>query len=146
MIAMLLVGNRIDECLEISAELIRNNINRINLASENKIIILNAIKKLENEEKPSILENESFEKLSEVVCDVVCYDDFRNLIASIDEVNGIQEQVHRSLATVIGDVSTELELASTQCIVRKLVGENQDKVEIYEKWRDYAVEKRKKVN
>lgn len=146
MLVMLLVGNRMDENLYISTELIRENIDKINLSSENKIMIIDAMSKLENGENPSIFDEESFENLSEIVCEIVRFERFKNILSSIEEVNGIQEHVHNSLISTIGVVSTELELAITQCILRKMVKENKEKVQLYSKWRQYAVDKRKKVN
>lgn len=143
MIVMMLVGNRMDEYLDISTELIRNNIEDLNLPSENIIIILDAVEKLENGVVPSILEEESFEKLSDVVCELVKYDGFKNVIVSMDEVNGIQEQIHNHLASVLGELSVELELAITQCVMRKMVKEDRGKASLYAKWRRYAVARRK---
>lgn len=144
MIVMMLVGNRMDEYLDISTELIRNNIEDLNLPSENIIIILDAVEKLENGVIPSILEEESFGKLSDVVCELVKYDGFKNVIVSMDEVNGIQEQIHDHLASVLGELSVELELAITQCVMRKMVKEDRGKATLYAKWRQYAVARRKK--
>ncbi len=144
MIVMMLVGNRMDEYLDISTELIRNNIEDLNLPSENIIIILDAVEKLENGVIPSILEEESFGKLSDVVCELVKYDGFKNVIVSMDEVNGIQEQIHNHLASVLGELSVELELAITQCVMRKMVKEDRGKATLYAKWRQYAVARRKK--
>lgn len=144
MIVMMLVGNRMDEYLDISTELIRNNIEDLNLPSENIIIILDAVEKLENGVIPSILEEESFGKLSDVVCELVKYDGFKNVIVSMDEVNGIQEQIHNHLASVLGELSMELELAITQCVMRKMVKEDRGKATLYAKWRQYAVARRKK--
>ncbi len=146
MLAMLLVGGRMDENLEISAELIRRNISSVNLSSESKIIILEAVNKLENGEEPSVLNEESFEKLSEIVCEIVNYESFKNALISLDEVNGIQEQVHRRLILALGPISVELELAITQCIMRKMAKEDHEKVQLYARWRQYAVERRKKVD
>ncbi len=143
MIVMMLVGNRMDEYLDISTELIRNNIEDLNLPSESIIVILDAIEKLENGGVPSILEEESFEKLSDVVCELVKYDGFKNVIMSMDEVNGLQEQIHNHLASILGELSVELELAITQCVMRKMVKEDRGKASLYAKWRQYAVARRK---
>lgn len=143
MLAMLLVGNRVDEYVNISTNFIRNNIDKLNLSSENKILIIDVITKLENGENPSILEEESFEKLSEVVCEIVQFESFKNVISFIEEVNGFQEQVHNNLLITIGELSTELELAITQCILRKMVKDNEEKLQLYFKWRKYAVDKKR---
>lgn len=146
MLAMLLVGNRMDECLDISTELIYKNIDLVNLSTESKMVILDAIKKLENDVNPSVLNEDSFEKLSDIVCEIIKFEGFKNVLISLDEVNGIQEQVHNRLGAIIGDISLELELAITQCIMRKMATEDYEKTQIYAKWREYAVKRRKKVN
>ena len=104
------------------------------------------IKKLENDVNPSVLNEDSFEKLSDIVCEIIKFEGFKNVLISLDEVNGIQEQVHNRLGAIIGDISLELELAITQCIMRKMATEDYEKTQIYAKWREYAVKIRKKVN
>lgn len=146
MLTKLLLGNRMDESLDISPECIRNNIDYVNISSENKILILDAIEKLENDINPSILEEECFEKLSEVVCEIIRYESFKNVLISIEDASGIQDVVHNNLRSIFGSISTELELAITQCIMRKMVKEDRKKVQLYAKWRQYAVARRKKVN
>lgn len=146
MLAMLLVGNRMDEYLDISTDIIYKNIGSINLSTESKIIILDALNKLENAKDPSVLNEESFEKLSEIVCEIVKFEEFKNVLVSLDDVQGIQEQVHNRLYSIMGELSIELELAITQCIIRKMVTDNNEKVQLYAKWRNYAVERRKKVD
>ena len=54
--------------------------------------------------------------------------------------------MHNRLGAIIGDISLELELAITQCIMRKMATEDYEKTQIYAKWREYAVKRRKKVN
>jgi putative ATP-binding protein len=145
MLAMLFLGNRVSETWDISPDFIRKNMDLINLSTENKILITDAIEKLENNLSPSVFYEDSFEKLSEVVCEIVLYDNFKNTLLSIEEVNGVQEQVHNGLKAVTGEISTEFELAVTQCIMRKMVKENRKKIQLYSKWRKYAVERLKEV-
>lgn len=145
MIAMLLVGSRMDEVLDISAELIRRNIERLNLSTESRMLICDTLDQLENGDNPSTLEEEAFAKLSEVVCEVIKYDSIKNIVNAVDDVKGVQERIHIGLVSIVGFVSIELELAISQCILRKMVSENKDKVSLYSKWRQYAVERRKRV-
>ena len=145
MIAMLLVGNRVDESVDIFTDYIRENIDSINLSTENKMVILDVVEKLEIDRNPSVFSNDSFAKLSQVVCDVVNYQSFKNMIVNLEDAKDIQEQVHTHLLSIIGEVSLELELAITQCIMRSVVTENHEKVEVYSKWKNYALEERKKV-
>ena len=105
-----------------------------------------AIDKLENDISPSILEEECFEKLSEVVCEIIRYESFKNVLISIEDASGIQDVVHNNLRSILGSISTDLEFAITQCIMRKMVKEDRNKVQLYAKWRQYAVARRKKVN
>ena len=145
MLAMLFVGNRMEEYVDISSEIIRDSINAVNLSTENKLLIIDTLDKLERGENPSILEEESFGKISEVICEIIKYESFKNVIASFSEVNGLQEQIHINLISMLGQISIEFELAVSQCILRKMVNENTQKVQLYSKWRQYAVARRKKV-
>jgi hypothetical protein len=142
---MLLVGTRVDEILDISADFIRNHINSLNLSTKSKIIILDIVHTLEKDENPSVFQNEEFANLSEVVCEVVKFEEFKNNISSDEDVKGIQEKIHDRLFLTLGQISTELELAISQCIIRQMVTENEEKAELYSRWRQYAVEERKKV-
>lgn len=145
MIVMLLVGNRVDESLDIQTDLIRNNIEKVNIPTESKIAIENTIVSLEEGNNPAFFHEESFEELSNIVCEVLDYGSFKFLIDFIEDEKEIQLKINHLLQDIIGNISKELELAVSQCILRKLVTENKDKIELYTRWREFAVLQRKQV-
>lgn len=145
MIVMLLVGNRIDELLDISSQDIKNNIDKIRISTETRIKIMNAVESLENGENPGILSEESFGELSEIVCEVLDYKSFESLLYNIEDEKQIQIEVGKILANNIGTVSRELELAITQCILRNMVSRDENKIDLYSRWREFAVNQRELV-
>lgn len=145
MMAMLLVGNRMDECLDISTDVIRNSIDNINISTETKIVVLKTLEMLEQGKEPSILEEDSFSNLSEIVCEIINYDNLKHAITGVNDAKEIQNQIHFGLLNVIGSISVELEYAIAQCVLRRLVTEHDEKTELYARWREYAIEQRKKV-
>lgn len=145
MIAMLLVGNRMDENLDIFTDVIKENIGKINISTESRMQVMDAISSLEQGRNPSILEDESFVNLSRIVCEVIDLDSFKNVIAVMEDIKGLQDYLHENLYGVLGQISKEMELAVSQCVLRTLAAENADKVSTYARWREFAVKLRKKV-
>lgn len=146
MIIMLLVGNRMDECLDIDADLIRNYIDSLNISTECSIAIQRVIEVLENGGEPGIFNEDSFENLSRMVCEVLDYDSFKFMVDCIENEKEIQLQMKGILSERIGSVSRELELAVSQCVLRCLVMENEDKLDLYARWREFAVGQRREGN
>ena len=141
-ILMLLVGNRMDESLDIDPDIIRENISGLNISTESRIIIENAIVQLEGGTVPAILKDTSFEKLSAVVCETLDYDSFLFLIDSIEDEEELQRQIKKILSEKVGFVSHELEFAVSQCILRNLVSADEGKMDLYGRWREFAIEQR----
>lgn len=142
MIVMLLVGNRVDESLDIDPDRIRTHILGLHISTKSRILIENAIVQLESGTVPAILKEDSFEELSRVVCEVIDYDSFQYLIESVEDEQEVQRQIAKILAERTGPISHELEFAAAQCIIRKLVSDDESKMDLYGRWREFAVEQR----
>lgn len=145
MTVMLLVGNRMDEYLDVSAEMIRDGIGRIHISTESRIAVLHALEELEQGRDPGILQEDSFGRLSEIVCEIIRYDSFSHTIRSAEDPGDIQSRIHTHLQMLLGPISEELEYAVSQCVLRMLVEEDPGKIGLYAGWREYAVGQRKKV-
>lgn len=143
MITQLLIGNRVDECVDISPDVICDGINYLNISTESKITILNALESLEKNEEPSILKENSFVNLSKIVCEIIQYDSMKDIISNIRDVEDIQEKIREGLNNILGQISKESEYAIAQCVIRNMVEENKEKIELYARWREYSLEQRK---
>lgn len=145
MIIMLLVGERVDENLNILLDKIQKHIGELKISTESRIAIEQVITSLEQGKIPSLFMDEAFGALSKIVCEVLNYEAFKYSIDSIENEQVLQMRINEILIENIGLVSNELELAIAQCIVRNLVSDDESKIDLYERWRVFAVEKRKLV-
>lgn len=143
MITQLLIGNRVDECLEISPNVIRHGIEYLNISTESKIIILNVLERMENDEEPGILKENSFVNLSKLVCEVIQYDSMKDILSNVGEVEDVQKIIHEGLKNKLGQLSKESEYAIAQCVIRNMVEEDKGKIELYARWKEYSLQQRK---
>lgn len=142
MITQLLIGNRVDECLDISPDVIRDGIEYLSISTESKLTILNALESLERDEEPSILKEDSFVTLGKVVCELIQYDSMKDILGNIRDVEDIQKKISERLNNILGTISKESEYAIAQCVLRNMVEEDKEKIELYVRWREYSLEQR----
>jgi len=145
MIVMMLVGDRMNENLDIYVDDLRDNIKKIRMSTESRILIETSIDLLENGKMPDILKEEFFGSLSKVVCEVLGYDTFQFMINNISNVEELQRTIREILVNTIGAGSVEFEFTVSQCIMRKLASDDERKIGLYQQWREYAVEQMKQV-
>lgn len=142
----MLMKNRVDEKLDLDVSRVEKQIEDANLSTKTKILLKETLSDLSKGRNPLLLKENAFRKLSDVVCELLdCdkkfskYDDFG------DDYELLQDELHRDISRCADNVTKELELAISQCIIRQMVEQNSSKVEFYQSWREFAVEQRKLV-
>lgn len=142
----LLVKNRVDEKLDFDVTRIEENLEIASLSTKNKLCLRNIISDVKAGTEPVILQNHAFKSLSDLVVDIM---DCRESLSRLSEYGNncelLQQELTREIERMANNVSREVVLAISQCIIRELVEENSSQVELYSKWREYAVEQRKLV-
>ncbi len=142
----MLMKNRVDEKVDIDIDKVENIIEMANFSTRTKIELSKIVKGLKESKDAEILQKHSFVSLSELVVDVLNIGDkLYKCIDNSGNCESIQRSLNKEIEKCAKGVSKELELAVTQCIIRQAVELDSSKVEAYSKWREYAVEQRKRV-
>lgn len=140
----MLMKNRIDEKVEYDIDRVEAAIKSANLSAKTKLLLQKTIQSLRKGEDPELLLKQSFPKLASVVVEVLdCQEHFEEYLAYGEDCGMVQQELSREIEQHAKDASDELKLAVSQCILREMVGQDAAKVELYAKWREYAVEQRR---
>ena len=142
----LLLKNRIDEKVDYNIDDICNNIEKLNISTKTKIKLKDVVNCERNNKKPELLEENSFKQLSDIVVEILDMQDKLHRFSEFsDNCVLLQNELNKEIMRNSQIKSKELQLAISQCIVREIVEEESDKVDMYSKWREFAVEQRKMV-
>jgi hypothetical protein len=142
----LLVKNRVDEKLDFDFTRIEENLEKANLSTKTRLSLQEIIREVKDGRNPIILQDKAFKKLSDIVVDLLdCRDDLARYSEYGTNCDLLQKELSREIEKSAREISREVVLAVSQCIIHEMVEENSSQVELYTKWREYAVEQRKLV-
>ena len=142
----LLMKNRVDEKLDFDLRRIEKNIEQLSLSTKTKIVINQLIEEIKQDQEPILLSDACFSKLSDIVVDILgCGEKMHHYVEFGENCDLLQQELNREIERRGANMSREMKLAVSQCIIRQLVEADSSKVELYAKWREYAVEQRKLV-
>ena len=142
----LLMKNRVDENLDFDLTRIEKSIELANLSTKIKLTLSELISRIKEGKDPILLEESGFEKLSDIVVEVLdCSNKLQKYAEFGVNCDLLQQELNREIERRGLDLSQEMKLAVSQCIIRQLVEVDSSKVDLYTKWREYAVEQRKLV-
>lgn len=139
-ILKLLMKNRVDEKLELDIDHIERMIGSLHASTRTKIELRKIVEQIRNGQKPTILENDSFSQLSRIVVDILdCSENLDNYAEFERSSEMLQQELSCQIGRKAKDLSNELILAVSQCIMRQMVEKDSRRVEMYQRWREYAV-------
>ena len=142
----LLMKNRVNEQLDFDIVRIENELERLNLSTKTKLEIKTMIEEVKQGKEPLMLKEINFSRLSDIVVDILgCGEKLYRYTELGDNCDLLQQELNHEIERKGIDISFEMKLAISQCVIRKLVEQDSSKVELYTKWREYAVEQRKLV-
>lgn len=142
----LLMKNRVDEKLDFDLGRIKKTIELSRLSTKTKIVLNEFIDQIRQGQEPILLADRSFSKLSDIVVDILdCGEKLPRFAEFGENCDLLQQELNREIERRGFDMSREMKFAISQCMIRQLVEADSSKVELYTKWREYAVEQRKLV-
>lgn len=142
----MLMKDRVDEKIDYDIDSVEKYIKESNLSTKTKIDLYHTAKAIKNNDKPILLEETSFKNLSNIVVEILGVEDRLNKFVEIgDNCELLQQELNREIERNAFNASKELKLAISQCILREIVEKDNENVELYSKWREFAVENRKLV-
>lgn len=142
----MLLKNRVDEKLDLDISRIEADIERANLSTRTKLLLYDTVASVKNGREPALMAEESFKNLSDVVVEILGLGEKLHKFTEFgNNCDLLQQELSREIERCACNASDELKLAASQCIVRGVVEADSSQVELYAKWREFAVEQRKLV-
>lgn len=142
----MLLKNRVDEQLDLNISKIEKDIEMANLSTKTKLVLNNVAAALREGSEPALLAEEAFKNLSAIVIEILGIQEKIQKIAEFGEnCELLQQELNYEITRSALHASKELKLAISQCIVREIVEMDSSKVDLYSKWREFAVEQRRLV-
>lgn len=132
---LLLKERNIDET-EADIDLLNNLVGKVNLATKNKIIVLFLLKEYMNIGKLDIWKNENFDKLSQLVTEILdCKVLLENKVKNVENFNVLTSELCSIIEKSTINLNEETKLAICQCLLKDYSKESDEKLEIYAAWR-----------
>ncbi len=140
----LLMENRVEEKIDYDIDRIKENINDLDISTQNKIRVRNIIEKASNMSSTIDYDEQPFEIISNVVVDLLdCSRDLQRFTKYNGNPELLQNALNRVIARSVICESKEFNFALSQCILRQLVEANKTTIELYSEWKEYAINSRK---
>lgn len=140
----LLMQHRISRRIDENIDDVEKIAEAVRISSGSKILLRRCLDKLRRKIEPELLDNSSFPVLSDVVVEIIgCSDNIEKFIQFGENCELIQQELNREIERCAWTASSELKLAVSQCIMHELVEKDHQQIELYQKWREYAVNQRK---
>ena len=138
----LLIHKRVNEDLNYNINNIMKEIQYFNLSTKTKILLKQTCEDIKKENEPILLKESAFSKLSNIIVEVLEIEDKLQTITECGtSCELIQDEIEKYINAKTDDLSKECQLAIAQCVLRKIVEEDANYIDLYAKWREYAFEK-----
>lgn len=135
LLKLLLRGRNIEET-EVDINLLNKLLGRVNLSSKNKIGIHFLLKEYISTRKLDVWDNEKFDRLSELVTELLdCKVLVANIVQSVENFKILTQELCEMINKVTIDLNEQTKLAVCQCLLRDYSKNSNDKLEIYAAWR-----------
>lgn len=142
----MLMKNRVKEKLEFDISRIEQDIENAALSTRTRLLLRETMDDVKNGKESAILCNGGFKKLSDIVVEILnSGENWKKFNDYDDDCVLLQQELDKEIRRCTEGASRELILAVSQCIIRQLVEQDNSKVDLYAKWREFAVEQRKLV-
>ena len=143
LLAMLL-HNRVDEKTDTDLDTIERVIENANLSTKSKLILREVMDCERRGSTAAIMTESAFKNLSDLVVEILGFGEKLHQFAEYGENCALlQQELNRQIERVANSASKELKLAISQCILREMAEADSRQVELYARWREFAVDQRK---
>ncbi|WP_373079051.1 ATP-binding protein [Fusobacterium varium] len=133
----LLVKGRVNENVDIDIEKMRREINYANFSSKNKLYIYQLLEEYEKTAKLLIWKDENFKQLSTLVTEILeCRLSVESIILKSNDFNELNIELKELIDKKIENISNEIYLTISQCLMKECSEKNSDNLKIYVAWYD----------
>lgn len=135
LLKLLLRGRNIEQT-EVDIELLNKLLGRVNLSTKNKMGIHFLLKEYVSTGKLDVWKNENFDKLSELVIELLeCKVLVENTVQSVENFKVLTDELCEMVEKFTVELNRETILAVCQCLLKDYSKHSNDKLEIYAAWR-----------
>lgn len=137
LLKLLLRGRNIEQ-VEVDIELLNKLLGRVNLSTKNKIGIHFLLKEYINTGELDLWKDENFDKLSELVVEILeCKVLVENIVRSVENFKVLTDELCGIIEKSTVELNKETILAVCQCLLKDYSKNSNDKLEIYAAWRKH---------
>jgi hypothetical protein len=138
----LLLKGRVTERLEADIDYLDKELPFVSLSTKNKIGIKSLIDEYRRTHTLSIWEDKHFGQLSSVVCELLNSDSkVERYAQEAKDFAELSIDLRKLIEAKVGDVSDEVTLSISQCLMKHYSTANEDNLRIYAAWRDDVVKR-----
>lgn len=135
LLKLLLKGRNIEQT-EVNIELLNKLLGKVDISTKNKIGIHFLLKEYLNTGKLTVWNIENFDKLSELVTELLdCKILVDNAIQSVENFKDLTDELVEMIAKRTVELNEQTILAICQCLLKDYSKHSSDKLEIYAAWR-----------
>ncbi len=135
-----LLKERTVKKIEPDIDFIKDNINKVNISTQNKIIINKALNEYKERGKAHITEFTNFTDLSKLVSSIVSdKNNIESIINSAENFENLNLKFNEVIEKNYNGLSDELKLSVFQCFMNFFVNQNPEKTDIYCGWRRFIL-------
>lgn len=136
----ILMKNRVNEPIDRDIEEALITADNLRIATRTRILLKEALNEIKDGREPSLCGEQSFETLSGVVVEILGFsDDISRWCRYACDMEGLNRELINNIERSIGQVSLEMSLTVSQCIIRDLVRRDEQQVELYSRWREFVL-------
>lgn len=138
----LLVKGRVDETIEIDIERLKQTVSFVNLSTKNKIGIHRLLSEYGKTQKLTLWNTENFAALSELATELIgCKSHVTRMAMDSNHFEELSVSLELLIHKQIQNLSDEVCLALSQCLMKSFSLENPENVQIYAAWRESVRER-----
>lgn len=135
LLKLLLKGRNIEQT-DVSIELLNQLLGKVDISTKNKIGIHFLLKEYLNTGKLTVWDIENFDKLSELVTELLdCKVLVENVIQSVEDFEILTTELCEMVSKRTIELNEQTMLAICQCLLKDYSKHSNDKLEIYAAWR-----------
>ena len=135
LLKLLLKGRNIEEA-EVDVELLNKLLGKVSLSTRNKIGIYFLLKEFNSTQKLVVWENSNFDKLSELVVELLeCKVLVENAVKNVENYKILTDELSQIIEKATINLNIKTRLAVCQCLLKDYSKHGNEKLEIYAAWR-----------
>lgn len=138
----LLLKGRVNEEIEVDIDRMEEALPLVDLSTKNKIGIFRLFAEYRDSKKLRLWEDERFDQLSDLVSELVgAGGRVERAVKESKDFKELSRRLHAAITARIPDISNEVCLAASQCLMKEFSVGSKENLDIYAAWREDVVKR-----